>query len=256
MRIKTVKVVDSSTAIDGKDDVLRRRRVPSPTPPSPTGQREEPDRFQKALTCGFEHMPHWMQDNGFILSGYRFIDNSYRECVKSMFYLHNETLNVYTHLIGSLAFVVLAYLTIWNRVPWSESMENASWIDIVAWSCFFAGAIGCMGLSAAFHLFQCHSYDVCTAWNKADYVGIVTLIVGSSIPALYYGLICSPTLQTWYIALMTVAGTATIIASAFDVFRSVRFRTARTIVFVALGVTAIFPITHAVFLWGVSEGTK
>lgn len=35
--------------------------------------------------------------------------------------------------------------------------------------------------------------------NKLDYSGIVFLIVGSFVPALYYGLFCLPTLMTTYL---------------------------------------------------------
>ncbi|TPX51030.1 hypothetical protein SeMB42_g02037 [Synchytrium endobioticum] len=255
MALKRVTLLDSSKLLNGDGSLVRQRKIPTPPPakgtePSPLLAHEQPDAIEKALTTVYEKMPHWVQDNASIRSGYRYIENSYHECAKSLFFLHNETMNVWTHLLGSLSFIGLAFGTIYAAGPWSNAMEKASWLDVVMWSCFFIGAIGCMGLSAAFHLFACHSQDVASAWNKADYVGIVTLIVGSAIPAIYYGFLCSPTLQTVYIAMMAVAGTATICVSASDRFRTARFRVPRTIIFVALGASGVVPIIHAMILWG------
>lgn len=76
--------------------------------------------------------------------------------------------------------------------------------DIVAFSCFFAGAITCLGISAGFHLTSNHSPQVARLGNqvrdrslatvhedllmlllKLDYAGIVALITGSTVPSIY-----------------------------------------------------------------------
>lgn len=44
----------------------------------------------KMLTTTFEDAPAWMKDNPSIKSGYRRELRNYYECVKSLFYLHNE----------------------------------------------------------------------------------------------------------------------------------------------------------------------
>lgn len=47
-----------------------------------------------------------MYDNPWLRSGYRPLGfNSYVECLISLFYPHNDLLNVYTHLAGAIYFV-------------------------------------------------------------------------------------------------------------------------------------------------------
>lgn len=50
-------------------------------------------------------LPSWLRDNEFLLSGHRPELHSYRACVKSVFRLHTETGNIWTHLLGALAFI-------------------------------------------------------------------------------------------------------------------------------------------------------
>ncbi len=61
---------------------------------------------------------------------------------------------------------------------------------MLALGCFFAGAVGCLGMSATYHLLCNHSEAVARWGNKLDYSGIVLLIVGSYVPALWYGFFC------------------------------------------------------------------
>jgi predicted membrane channel-forming protein YqfA (hemolysin III family) len=57
----------------------------------------------------------------------------------------------------------------------------------------------CLGMSATFHTLSNHSDTVAKWGNKLDYTGIVALIVGSYVPALYYGFFCLPNLMTVYL---------------------------------------------------------
>lgn len=67
----------------------------------------------KALMLGtqrlllFEELPRDRQENQYVLSGYRFYRTS-KECLKSLFKLHNETMNIWSHLLGFLFFSCLS----------------------------------------------------------------------------------------------------------------------------------------------------
>jgi hypothetical protein len=78
--------------------------------------------------------PFWLTDNAYILSGYRQINNSYYRCILSLFYLHNELINVYTHLIGTLACLCLYLLD-----ELSIHATTSSY-DRLALLCFLSGA--------------------------------------------------------------------------------------------------------------------
>lgn len=73
---------------------------------------------------------------------------------------------------------------------------------MLVFACFFGGAILCLGMSATYHALCNHSQAVAKWGNKLDYTGIVALIVGSYVPALYYGFFCRPTLLTFYLSLV------------------------------------------------------
>ncbi|KAJ3330507.1 hypothetical protein HDU76_005509 [Blyttiomyces sp. JEL0837] len=125
-------------------------------------------------TVSINEMPSWYQDNIYILTGYRRIQFTYSGCIRSLTYLHNETGNIYTHLIGTLGFLLLTFLTYLALIP---IIETTQWQDHVVLATFLASAMACLGLSTTFHLCCCHSLEVSKAWNKLDYVGIVLLIV-------------------------------------------------------------------------------
>ncbi|TDH72396.1 hypothetical protein CCR75_002756 [Bremia lactucae] len=62
--------------------------------------------FERLHAEGFAYLA----DNSYIRSGYR-LHYSARDCFLSLFELHNETLNVWTHMVGSFIFLTLmAYL--------------------------------------------------------------------------------------------------------------------------------------------------
>jgi len=63
--------------------------------------------------------PPFMFHNVHILEGYRINFNSYSKLVRSLFMIHNETVNVWTHLIGMLIFVYLIFHT-FNRYEPSD----------------------------------------------------------------------------------------------------------------------------------------
>jgi Haemolysin-III related len=55
--------------------------------------------------------PAFLKDNEYILRGYRIGFNTKKLILRSLFMLHNETVNVWTHLIGVLVFLVLLIWT-------------------------------------------------------------------------------------------------------------------------------------------------
>ncbi|OQR87607.1 adiponectin receptor protein [Achlya hypogyna] len=59
----------------------------------------------------------FLANNPFIRSGYRLHYSSPLHCAKSLFQLHNETWNVWSHLVGSLLFVVFFYSVVFIEAP-------------------------------------------------------------------------------------------------------------------------------------------
>lgn len=153
-------------------------------------------KVEKALLVLWDELPHWRRDNAFIISGYRPDSNSYLGSFKSLGYLHNESVNIWSHLLGAVAFLGLGGFLYTVIAP---RYDTASPADLVVFACFFAGAVACLGMSATYHAISNHSPEVSKWGNKLDYSGIVFLIVGSYVPAMYYGFFCHPGLMKFYL---------------------------------------------------------
>ncbi|CAG8632524.1 17034_t:CDS:2 [Gigaspora rosea] len=129
---------------------------------------------KNSLLCNFRDLPLWLQDNCDILKGYRRPTFSYLKCAESLFYVHNESVNIWSHLVGAIAFIFLGFITYDYVLSHHPSII---WWDVAVFYIFLMGAMICLGLSSTFHTFCCHSEKVCAQWGRCDYVGIVTLIV-------------------------------------------------------------------------------
>ena len=69
-------------------------------------------------------MPEYVK-NDYIVGGYRF-NYSYWQASKSLFQLHNETINVWTHLLGNLVFL---YLLVFVVIPAPTLHDRASMLQ-------------------------------------------------------------------------------------------------------------------------------
>uniref|UniRef100_A0A914C4G8 Uncharacterized protein n=1 Tax=Acrobeloides nanus TaxID=290746 RepID=A0A914C4G8_9BILA len=190
------------------------------------------------VLIAFEHLPHWLQDNEFLLNRHRPQLQSFRECIKSIFSIHTETGNIWSHLLGCVAFIILA--------TWFLLRPGATIIieEKVVFSFFFIGAILCLGISCLFHTLNCHSKPVAKIFHKLDYVGISLLIIGSFIPWIYYSFYCRLAPKIIHITTIGVLGILAIIVSLWDKFSEGRYRPLRAIIFVVMGLSAMVPAFH------------
>lgn len=146
------------------------------------------DKARKVLLT-FDQLPKWYQDNEFILHGYRPISGSARVSFRSWSYIHNESVNIYSHLIPAIAFLlgewyILQYLT--------SRYSNITSVDFFIFSFFLLTAVVCLGLSTTYHTLMNHSSDVEQLWLRFDLVGIVVLTLGDFISGIYMVFWCEP----------------------------------------------------------------
>ncbi|KAF1932705.1 HlyIII-domain-containing protein [Didymella exigua CBS 183.55] len=210
-------------------------------------------KLDKKLTHLWHEIAPWQQDNAYITSGYRAQSNSYAKSWKSLFYLHNETVNIYTHLLGAVVFFATGGFLYGELRP---RYETASREDLCAFACFFAGAVACLGMSGTYHTIQNHSHEVAVWGNKLDYLGIVFLIWGSFVPVLYYAFDREPGLMKTYWTMITTLAAGTSVACIHPQFRTPALRPVRALMFVLMGLSAVFPVLHGVKLYGVEHLRK
>jgi len=172
-----------------------RKRRPSTSEVIADAVKKVGDKVENTLTVLWDDLPSWQRDNHYIHSGYRPASASFQKSFASLGYLHNESVNIYSHLLGAVAFSMAGTILYTVIKPRYESATSS---DILAFGCFFLGAALCLGMSATYHAISNHSAKVAKFGNKLDYVGIVFLITGSFIPSIFYGFYCHPHLQETY----------------------------------------------------------
>ncbi len=68
-----------------------------------------------------DEVPGWMIGNKYIETGYRIGYDTYYKSIVSLFHIHNETVNVWTHLLAAILFILFsAYVVIYLAPPMLE----------------------------------------------------------------------------------------------------------------------------------------
>jgi adiponectin receptor len=229
----------------------------------------------------FKALPDYLRDNNYIVRYYR-VDYPFKKALLSVFHMHNETFNVWTHLVGFLLFLGLTIYTAthlptivepstfqrWQSgimdswpsylqlpealsscVPGTHDGKQCIQRPITRWPffVFLGGAMFCLLASATCHLFGCLSKSYFYGLMRMDYAGISTLIAASFYPPVYYSFMCNPFLCKMYLAIITTMGIGTIGASLLPVFQSAEYRPFRAILFFTMGVSGIIPCVHKIF---------
>lgn len=183
-------------------------------------------------------LPRWLQDNDYLLKGHRPELNSFANCFKSIFRIHTETGNIWTHLLGAISFIAIAVYVITR-----PSLE-IQWQEKIVFSTFFMAAIICLSCSWMYHTMSCHSPSVAYVFAKLDYCGIAILTMGSFVPWLYYSFYCHFLTKLAYIVSICLLGCAAIVVSLWEKFAIPRFRPLRAGLFIGLGLSGIIPAIH------------
>ncbi|KAJ7359149.1 hemolysin-III related-domain-containing protein [Mycena albidolilacea] len=202
---------------------------------------------KNSRTVGYLDLPEWQKDNEFIVSGYRQVQNHWRGCFVSVYsYLHNETVNIHTHLWAAGLFT---YSLATFRETYLKQYPT-TWADSATIAVFLSSAIFCLAASAFYHASTCHSEEVATRCHALDYSGIVILTVGSFYPCLHFAFFCHPRLQIFYIVSISVIGLGAAYIVLNPEYAKPTHRGARTSVFIGLGLAGVVPVTHCLIIEG------
>ncbi|KAJ7069532.1 HlyIII-domain-containing protein [Mycena amicta] len=221
---------------------LRRNSGSQPTPPSWSRTIRKP-----SLTISFHELPEWAQDNEWIVGGYRRIQHRWDGCFESLFgYLHNETVNIHSHLAGALLFAY--FLATFQEVHLAQ--YATSWLDFMMLGLFLTSAIFCLMSSATFHAVACHSQEVAAQCTTLDYSGIVLLIVGTCYPTIHFQFFCRPHEKLFYLGLLTAIALGAAYTVLSPEYSKSTYRGTRTAVFIGLGLSGCLPAFHCVLRGG------
>ena len=122
----------------------------------------------------------------FVPHGYR-VNHSVVDAALSIFTLHNETLNIASHLIGFLYFVALT-----PHVYAALRAIDAPARDYALFGQFFVCTLFQLGTSALYHTFRSVSPRYEALFLELDIAGILVMILGSAIMGFAQGYECFP----------------------------------------------------------------
>ncbi|KAF2102837.1 HlyIII-domain-containing protein [Rhizodiscina lignyota] len=188
-------------------------------------------------------LPEWYQRNDYMLTGYRPPTYSLSTCVTSLTYIHNETANIFSHLLPAI-WTVGAQLLLWKAF-WSN-FPNADFREYGIFALNLFAATVCFSLSAGYHTVINHSERILDLSTRIDYVGILLMIVGNFISGIYVAFYCQPALQKTYWTMIVILSALTASMVLHPAYQHRRYRLIRLAAFVATGLSGFVPVIHAI----------
>lgn len=195
-------------------------------------------RASESRLISYDDLPVPWRVNPHITGGYRFTESKI-ECVTSMFKPSNETVNIWSHALGLILVLAIAF----HYYPSSVEFSSSSKMDILIAGCFFAAACKCLICSTMWHTMNGIA-DKCLMERFAcvDYTGISFLIAASILTTEWTAFYCEPVSRAVYMSLTAILGIAGTILPWQESFNRADMVWARVAFYVSLGATGFAPV--------------
>ena len=186
----------------------------------------------------YEDLPHPWRVNPHIVKGYRFSDKKV-DCIKSAFNFSNETVNIWSHAIGLVVVLSIAFYFYPSSVNFSQSSRT----DVFFAAAFFFAACKCLVCSCMWHTMSSISEQtLMERFACVDYTGISLLIAASIMTTEYTAFYCEPTSRWIYLITTATLGVGGVILPWHPTFNRSDMNWARVAFYVTLGATGFAPV--------------
>ncbi|KAI8935903.1 hypothetical protein NX059_007415 [Plenodomus lindquistii] len=211
--------------------------------------------IQQALIRAKEHgliryddLPEPWRVNPHILKGYRFSEGKWA-CVRSVVSIHNELINIWTHLIGLVMVLALAFYF----YPMSTNFSMSSKADIFIAAVFFFAAVKCLACSTIWHTMNSISHQtLLERFACVDYTGISLLVAASIMTTEYAAFYCEPISRWAYMGLTAILGVGGVILPWHPTFNRADMAWLRVLFYVSLALTGFLPFGQLAYTRGVA----
>lgn len=178
----------------------------------------------------YEDLPDWGKHNPSIVGSYR-PGLSTIQAFFSLFKYHNESFNIWTHLLGALLFTGLMFYSLFT---W---LDAGTFLDKSLFLAFVLSAQILLTCSSCFHLFNCISRNPNEySWfARLDYIGIAILIAGSYYAPIFYLFSCQPLLGLFFNGGITLFALLSIIATFHPLFEKPGYAGVRAALYLFMG---------------------
>jgi adiponectin receptor len=186
----------------------------------------------------YEDLPTPWQVNPFILRGYRFSDSKI-SCLKSTLSFSNETVNIWSHFLGLILILTVAFYF----YPTSANFSSSTKTDIFIAFMFFFAATKCLVCSTVWHTMNSISNQtLLERFACIDYTGISLLIAASIMTTEYTAFYCEPVSRSVYITMTFTLGVLGVILPWHPTFNRQDLAWARVGFYVTLATTGFAPV--------------
>lgn len=197
-------------------------------------------------TITYQDLPDPWKINPHILSGYRFSETKLG-CLRSLITISNEFINIWSHLIGLMIVLSIAFYF----YPMSEHFSMSTKSDIFIAAVFFFAASKCLVCSTMWHTMNSiSSQTLLERFACVDYTGISLLVAASIMTTEYTAFYCEPISRWIYMGTTAVLGIGGVILPWHPTFNRMDMAWARVGFYVALACTGALPIAQLVYTRG------
>ncbi|KAK5990929.1 hypothetical protein PT974_09204 [Cladobotryum mycophilum] len=186
----------------------------------------------------YDDLPTPWRNNPHIKKGYRFTETKV-ECVKSAFNVSNEFINIWSHAVGLVLILAIAFYF----YPSSANFYLSTRTDVVVAAIFFLMACVTLVCSIIWHTMNAVAdVNAISTFACVDYTGISLLIAASIMTTEYTAFYCDPPSRWTYMGLTAFLGVGGVILPWHPRFNGTDMAWARVAFYVGLALTGFVPI--------------
>jgi adiponectin receptor len=163
----------------------------------------------------------------------------YRKSIVSIAHLHSETINVWSHLFGTLWFCASA-------TRFAVTATSLFFPTAAAILAYLIANVFCFACSTLYHVFADHSEA--DSWLQLDHLGIVCTIWASSVSFIALSFGCHPGEQYVYTVLVTATAALCSVRLSGISQRNCSERRSRISTYIVLGSLAALPALRCWYL--------
>ncbi|KAI2807657.1 Adiponectin receptor protein 2 [Blomia tropicalis] len=168
--------------------------------------------FRQQPLLNSKQVPKWLVDNPYIVGWCRSPSLTYSQCLLSVCQIHNQTLNIWTH-IGGL-FLLQYQLTYGFPTHLTDPIDNLflKFAFIGIWMSYLCSVI--------YHVFNTSSFELARFLSQVDYFGITLHLIGVMLALVYFSFYHHLYFQLLYTGMYFILGAVCLVMNYFCMFNS------------------------------------
>ena len=203
-------------------------------------------KAKKTRLLRYDDLPIPWRSNPHIHRGYRFSETK-MGCVRSIFLPSNESVNIWTHAIGLIIVLSIAF----KIYPSTANFALSSKTDILVAAIFFIMACVTLACSATWHTMNAMAdFKAVSTFACVDYTGISLLIAASIMTVEYTAFYCDPVSRWLYMSTTAILGVCSVFMGWHPKFDGPDKAWTRVLAYVALALTGFTPMIQLLFTHG------